>query len=254
MLRVINLRGRRAAGERLDYADIVPRADFDVAAATEIVRPLCEDVARRGAAALADYSVRFDRVLPHTFRVPSTALETAAARLHPDLRKAFATAIERRRRVSETEFGDSGGEVSVAPGAVVRRRMIPVSRVGLYVPGGLAPLASSVIMNVVPAKVAGVPSIALASPPQIEFGGLPHPNILALCHILGVDEVYAVGGAQAIAMFAYGVSDLCRQVDLITGPGNIYVVAAKRLLKGRVTQTWVGGRLVFDKGQIKESL
>jgi histidinol dehydrogenase len=189
VLRVINLRGRRAAGERLDYAAIVPRADFDVAAATDIVRPLCEDVARRGAAALADYSIRFDRVLPDTFRVPRTALEAAAARLHPDLRKAFATAIERRRRVSETELGDSGGEVSVAPGAVVRRRMIPVSRVGLYVPGGLAPLASSVIMNVVPAKVAGVPSIALASPPQIEFGGLPHPSILALCHILGVDEV-----------------------------------------------------------------
>ena len=140
MLRVINLRGRRAGGERPDYAAIVPRADFDVAAATEIVRPICEDVARRGVAALADYSVRFDRVLPSTFRVPTTALETAAARLQPDLRKAFATAIERRRRVSETELGDSGGEVSVAPGAVVRRRMIPVSRVGLYVPGGLAPL------------------------------------------------------------------------------------------------------------------
>ena len=141
MLRVVNLRGRRAAGQPLDYAAIVPRADFDVAAATEIVRPICSDVARRGAAALADYSMRFDRVLPATFRVPTTALETAAARLHPDLRKAFATAIERRRRVSETELGDSGGEVSVAPGAVVRRRMIPVSRVGLYVPGGLAPLA-----------------------------------------------------------------------------------------------------------------
>ena len=112
--------------------------------------------------------------------------------------------------------------------------MVPVGRVGLYVPGGLAPLASSVIMNVVPAQVAGVASIALASPPQREFGGLPHPNILALCHLLGVTEVYAVGGAQAIAMFAYGVPELCAPVDLVTGPGNIYVVAAKRLLKGRV--------------------
>ena len=116
----------------------------------------------------------------------------------------------------------------MAPGAVVRRRMIPVNRVGLYVPGGLAPLASSVIMNVVPAKVAGVPP-SRSPRRRIEFGGMPHPNILALCHILGVDEVYAVGGAQAIAMFAYGVPGLCRQVDLITGPGNIYVVAAKRL-------------------------
>ena len=122
----------------------------------------------------------------------------------------------------------------MAPGASVTQRMIPVGRVGLYVPGGLAPLASSVIMNVVPAQVAGVGSIALASPPQREFGGLPNPGVLALCHLLGVTEVYAVGGAQAIAMFAYGVPGLCDRVDLVTGPGNIYVVAAKRLLKGRV--------------------
>ena len=235
VLRVINLRGRRAAGVRPDYAAIVPRADFDVAAAMEVVRPICDDIARRGIPALADYSLRFDRVRPIDFRVPPAALENAAARLQPDLRKAFATAIERRRRVCEAELGDTGGEVSVAPGAVVRRRMIPINRVGLYVPGGLAPLASSVIMNVVPAKVAGVPSIALASPPQIDFGGLPHHNILALCHILGVNEVYSVGGAQAIAMFGYGVPGLCPRVDLITGPGNIYVVAAKRLLKGRVS-------------------
>jgi histidinol dehydrogenase len=112
--------------------------------------------------------------------------------------------------------------------------MIPVNRVGLYVPGGLAPLASSVIMNVVPAQVAGVSSIAVASPPQREFGGLPHPNIAALCGLLGVSELYAVGGAQAIAMFAHGVPDLCTAVDLVTGPGNIYVVAAKRLLKGKI--------------------
>jgi histidinol dehydrogenase len=112
--------------------------------------------------------------------------------------------------------------------------MVPVGRVGLYVPGGLAPLASSVIMNVVPAQVAGVPSIALASPPQRDHNGWPHPSILALCHLLGVEEVYAVGGAQAIAMFGYGVPGLCEPVNLVTGPGNIYVVAAKRLLKGRV--------------------
>jgi histidinol dehydrogenase len=110
-----------------------------------------------------------------------------------------------------------------------------MDRVGLYVPGGLAPLASSVIMNVVPAEIAGVRSIAVASPPQREFGGLPHPNILALCELLGVSEVYAVGGAQAVAMFAYGVPEICERVDLISGPGNIYVVAAKRLVKGRVS-------------------
>jgi histidinol dehydrogenase len=144
-------------------------------------------------------------------------------------------AIDRRRRVSEAERGAPTTEVNLAPGAQVQQRMVPVGRVGLYVPGGLAPLASSVIMNVVPAQVAGVESIALASPPQREFGGLPHPSVLALCHLLGVAEVYAVGGAQAIAMFAYGVPGLCDPVNLVTGPGNVYVVAAKRLVKGRVS-------------------
>jgi histidinol dehydrogenase len=122
----------------------------------------------------------------------------------------------------------------LAPGATVTIRHLPVGRVGLYVPGGLAPLASSVVMNVVPAQAAGVTSLALASPPQRAHGGLPHPTILATAHLLGVDEVYAVGGAQAIALFAYGVQGLCRRVDLVTGPGNIYVVAAKRLLRGQV--------------------
>ncbi len=121
----------------------------------------------------------------------------------------------------------------VGPGARVTQRKVPVERVGLYVPGGLAPLVSSVVMNVVPAQVAGVTSIALTSSPQAEHGGLPHPTILAACALLGVDEVYAVGGAQAIAMFAYGAGP-CRPVDLVTGPGNIYVVSAKRLLKGLV--------------------
>jgi histidinol dehydrogenase len=212
VLRTIDLRGRRTAGERDDYAAIVPRGGFDVDAAVEVVRPICADVADRGPAALAD----------------------AARQLEPELRAAFEVAISRRRTVSEAELGEAAVAVTVAPGAVVTQRMVPVNRVGLYVPGGLAPLASSVIMNVVPAQVAGVTEIALASPPQADFGGLPHPGILALCQILGVHEVYAVGGAQAIAMFAYGVPELCRSVNLVTGPGNIYVVAAKRLLKGRV--------------------
>ncbi len=108
-----------------------------------------------------------------------------------------------------------------------------MDRVGLYVPGGLAPLVSSVVMNAVPAQVAGVGSIALSSPPQKSSGGLPEPTIMAACALLGVDEVYAVGGAQAIAMFAYGAGP-CRPVTLVTGPGNIYVTAAKRLLRGVV--------------------
>ena len=235
VLAQIDLRGRRTGGERLNYAAILPRADFDVETALAAVGPVCADVASRGVAALKQYSQAFDGVVPEHFRVPGAALRTAADHLDPELRAAFATAIARRRLVSEAERGPSTIEVTLAPGAQVRQRMIPVGRVGLYVPGGLAPLASSVIMNVVPAQVAGVGSIALASPPQREHGGLPHPSVLALCQLLGVEEVYAVGGAQAIAMFAYGVPGLCTPVNLITGPGNVYVVAAKRLLKGRVS-------------------
>lgn len=234
MLRVIDLRGRLAAGETLDYARIVPRAEFDVQAALEAVRPVCEDVAARGEVALRELAERFDHVTVEHLRVPTEILARCEAELDPQIRAAFEVAIERRRVVSEAELGERAVDVRVAEGATVTQKMIPVNRVGLYVPGGLAPLASSVIMNVVPAQVAGVGSIAVTSPPQKEFGGLPHPNILALCHMLGIDEVYAVGGAQAVAMFAYGVPGLCPKVDMVTGPGNIYVVAAKRLLKGRI--------------------
>jgi histidinol dehydrogenase len=234
VLRVIDLRGPAAAGERWDYSAIVPRADFDVDAAVQVVRPICDDVAARGVPALENYSAAFDHVVPEHFRVPGEVLRQAAEELDPDVRAAFEESITRRRTVCRAELGERSVDVGVAQGAVVSQRMVPVGRVGLYVPGGLAPLASSVIMNVVPAQVAGVSSIAVASPPQQEFGGLPHPNTLALCSILGVQEVYAVGGAQAIAMFAHGVPDLCPRVNLITGPGNIYVVAAKRLLKGKV--------------------
>ena len=234
MLAVIDLRGRLAAGERLDYGAAVPRPELDVAAALGTVRPICDDVAAHGVQALARWSQEFDGVVPADFRVAEADIEAAVRGLDPDLQAAFQLAISRRRAVSEAERGEHAVAVELAPGAHVVQRMIPVNRVGLYVPGGLAPLASSVIMNVVPAQVAGVSSIAVASPPQREFGGRPHPHIAALCGLLGVSELYAVGGAQAIAMFAHGVPDLCTGVDLVTGPGNIYVVAAKRLLKGKI--------------------
>lgn len=217
------------------YRDLLPRAEFNVERAVEVVTPILHDVAERGAEALRELSQRFDGVAPEHLRVPAEAIARAEAELDPDLRSAFETSIARRRAVAEQlELETDGPSARLAEGAVVGLRNIPVSRVGLYVPGGLAPLASSVIMNVVPAQVAGVASIAVASPPQKEFGGLPHPNILALCAILGVDEVYAVGGAQAIGMFAHGVEGLCDPVNLITGPGNIYVVAAKRAVRGLV--------------------
>ncbi|HMQ65906.1 MAG TPA: histidinol dehydrogenase [Arachnia sp.] len=230
MLRTLDLSGVDGP-----YRARLPRGQFDVEAAVAIVRPIVDDVAARGAEALNEYSHRFDGVVPPSLRVPAEELAAAAEKLDPELEKAFREAIRRRREVAQTlEVDADPPAATLADGAHVGLRNVPVERVGLYVPGGLAPLASSVIMNVVPAQAAGVPSIAVASPPQKEFGGLPHPNILALCHILGVDEVYAVGGSQAIAMFAHGVEGLCQPVSLITGPGNIYVVAAKRLVKGLV--------------------
>jgi len=230
VLRVLDLTGLDGP-----YRDHLPRGSFDVEAAVHVVHPIVAGVAQRGEAALREYSERFDRVVPESLRVPAADLARAAEELDPELAAAFAEAIRRRRQVAEELERDAAPAPTIlADGARVGLRNIPVDRVGLYVPGGLAPLASSVIMNVVPAQVAGVRSIAVASPPQREFGGLPHPNILALCHLLGVEEVFAVGGAQAIAMFAHGVPGLCEPVSLITGPGNIYVVAAKRLVRGLV--------------------
>ena len=231
MIRRVDLRGR-AATEDLDHRTLVPRAAFDVEQALDVVRPICADVRHHGVDAIRSYGERFDGVRVDSLRVDEQALTTALDELDPEVRKAFEESIRRVREVSEDERGaDVTSEP--APGGRVTHRLVPVGRVGLYVPGGRAPLASSVVMNVVPAQVAGVESLAVASPPQKEFGGLPHPTVLAVCALLGVDEVYAMGGAQAVAGFAYGF-DGCPRVDLVTGPGNIFVVAAKRLLKGAV--------------------
>ena len=229
VIRTLDLRG-----QAVDYRTVVPRAPMDVEHAVERVRPICDAVASRGVDALREFSERFDRCVPTSFLVPADVIAAAERDLTPQLRAALVESIRRRRAVAELEARAETRRAEPAPGAVVEARTTPVDRVGLYVPGGLAPLASSVLMNVVPAQVAGVPSIAVASPPQAEFGGQPHPTILAVCALLGVTEVYAVGGAQAIAMFAHGVPGLCEPVNLVTGPGNIYVVAAKRLLRGLV--------------------
>ncbi|HET7068754.1 MAG TPA: histidinol dehydrogenase [Nocardioides sp.] len=227
-IRRIDLRGSTPA----DYREIVPRAELDVDAALATVRPICEAVRERGAEAIRELSERFDGVAPERLRVPAEALARALDALDPAVRSGLEESIDRLRRTCEAEL-EHDVRTSLGEGATVTHRMVPVRRVGLYAPGGLAPLVSSVVMNVVPAQVAGVGSIALASSPRAEHGGLPAPTVLAACALLGVDEVHAVGGAQAIAMFAYGAGE-CARVDLVTGPGNIYTVAAKRLLKGRV--------------------
>ena len=233
MMRRIDLRGQTPA----DYRTLVPRADFDVEAALHVVRPICDDVRERGVEAITEYSEKFDGVEQTSIEVPREALREALAELDPAVRAGLEESIRRLRITSEAEL-EQDTVTDLGPGARVSQRLVPVDRVGLYVPGGVAPLVSSVLMNVVPAQVAGVGSIALtSSPSKAEFGswgvGLPHPTILAACELLGVEEVYAVGGAQAIAMFAYGAGP-CRRVDLVTGPGNIYTVSAKRLLKGVV--------------------
>ncbi len=230
MLTRLDLRGRRDA----DLAAVLPRAELDVAVAVEQVRPVVEAVRDRGADAVREATQRFDGVTLTDLRVPAAALATALAELDPAVRAALEEAIGRNRTVSTAQLR-ADEVVHVVDGATVTERWVPVGRVGLYVPGGRVAYPSSVVMNAVPALVAGVGSLAIASPPKQEFGGLPNPYILAACALLGIEEVYAVGGAQAIAMFAYGLEGEpgVAPVDVITGPGNVYVAAAKRLVQGR---------------------
>ncbi|MDF9716574.1 histidinol dehydrogenase [Nocardioides sp. ChNu-153] len=229
-LRRTDLRG--ATPGSLDYRAVVPRADFDVEAAVPAVHAIVEAVRERGVDAVLELGARFDGVELTDVRVPVGAAQAALEALDPAIRAGLEESIRRLRTTSAAEL-ERDAVTDLAPGARVTHRKVPVGRVGLYVPGGLAPLVSSVLMNVVPAQVAGVGSIALASPPQKAFGGSVHPTILAACALLGVEEVYAVGGAQAIAMFAHGAGP-CARVDLVAGPGNIYVAAAKRLVRGLV--------------------
>jgi histidinol dehydrogenase len=229
----IELRGRGPGSlSRTFLNGVLPRARTDVEAAVAQIRPVCDDVRHRGAEAVREYTARFDGVDLATTRVPTAALETALAELDPEVRAALQEAIRRTRAVHSAQLP---GETvtTVTDGLTVTGRFIPVGRAGVYVPGGLVAYPSSVVMNIVPAQVAGVGTIAVASPPQARYGGRPHPSVLAACALLGVTEVHAAGGAQALAMFAYGTSD-CEPADVITGPGNVYVAAAKRVLRGVV--------------------
>ena len=230
MISRVDLRGKQAGADT--YRDVLPRAALDVETAVEAVRPICDDVRARGSDAVRDATRRLDGVDVATTPVPTEAIHRALAGLDPAVRAALDEAVRRARLVHEAQRR-ADATVEVVPGGTVTERWLPVHRVGLYVPGGLVAYPSSVVMNVVPAQVAGVPSLAVASPPQAEYDGLPHPAVLAACALLGIEEVHAVGGAQAVAMFAYGTAD-CERVDLVTGPGNVYVAAAKRLLRGVV--------------------
>jgi histidinol dehydrogenase len=225
-------------GSRRDPRGLLPRAQLDVSAAVEQIRPVVEAVHQHGFAAIREATEKFDGVAIDRLRVPAEAIAGAAEGLDPAVKAALEESIKRARKVHRDQRR-TDVTTQVVDGGTVTERWVPVRRVGLYVPGGLAVYPSTVVMNVVPAQEAGVDSLVVASPPQRENNGLPDARVLAACALLGIDEVYAVGGAQAIAMLGYGAdgaddTDRCEPVDVITGPGNIWVTAAKRMLQGTV--------------------
>jgi len=229
MIRTVDLRGR--ALSKAQYNLELPRATLNVAEAMVLIQPILDRVKNGTQADLIALAQEFDGVTPARIRVPQQELDKALSELAPAIRSALELSITRVRKVHSDQVR-TDKTTSVVDGGTVTEKWVPVDRVGLYVPGGRAVYPSSVMMNVIPAQIAKVQSIAVASPPQKEFGGLPHPTILATCALLGITEVYAVGGAQAIALFAYGMEGVCEKADLVTGPGNIYVAAAKRALRG----------------------
>ncbi|RZU61115.1 histidinol dehydrogenase [Zhihengliuella halotolerans] len=239
-VRTMDLRAS-ATGHVLTHAELkalMPRPEQDSGTAASAVEETIARVRADGFSALAELASRFDGVEQSTTLVPAAELERAAAGLDPAVRAALDESIARARDFAAAQRPHDASS-TFGNGAVVTQRWVPVRRVGLYVPGGLAVYPSSVVMNAVPALAAGVGSLALASPPQREFGGLPHPTILAAAHLLGIEEVHAVGGAQAVAAFAYGIeasgdAAAIEPVDVVTGPGNIFVATAKRLVKGVV--------------------
>lgn len=229
MIRRIDLRGRRLS--KTAYQKLLPRGDFDVSKAMAAITPILDLFPGATEASLLDLCEKFDGVRPKSLKVKKSDIDEALKNLDPKVKSALLESIARVRKTSQDQM-PVNKVTEPAKEAKIELTWRVIERVGLYVPGGLAAYPSSVIMNVVPAQVAGVKSIALASPPQKEFAGLPHPVILAACALLGVDEVYTIGGAQAVALFAYGINNQISPVDMVTGPGNIYVAAAKRSLRG----------------------
>lgn len=231
-IRIVDLRGSNPSEQEIN--GLLPRAKLDISQALKLVEPIVADVKGAGVSAISKYALQFDGLDPDPIRVGKTELDSALEGLDPKVRLAIEKSIERVRIVCEASL-PKGFNTEVSAGAFVAQRFVPVDSVGLYAPGGKAVYPSSVIMNVVPAQVAGVKTINLASPGQAQFSGRPHPTVLATAALLGVENVFCMGGAAAVAAFAYGVDEInLKPVSLITGPGNIYVAAAKRLVRGDV--------------------
>ncbi len=231
MIRRVDLRGKRLSKSEIN--SVIPRAKLDVVAAMAAVAPILEQVRNGNESDLLALSMKFDGIAPQSVRVPKAELSKALKNLDSNVLESLQIAAQRIRKVHQDQIRET--KISeVTSGATVTEKWIPVDRVGLYVPGGRAVYPSSVLMNVIPAQIAKVPSIAVASPPQADNNGWPNVTILATCELLGIDEVYAIGGAQAVALFAYGMNGVCEKADMVTGPGNIYVAAAKRALRGLI--------------------
>ncbi|GAA1613339.1 histidinol dehydrogenase [Leucobacter chromiireducens] len=231
-MRMTDLRGQQLS--RSELLKLVPRAAMGAEVAVERVRPLVAAVAERGEAALRQQARDFDGVEGHALRVPVDAISGSLSDCPADVRAALEELIARLRLGSAAQV-PAPQTTQIGDGAVIRQRWQPVSRVGLYAPGGKAAYPSSVIMNAVSAQTAGVPGLALASPAQSDNAGLPHQAVLWAAALCGIDEVYAIGGAGAIAAFAHGVPEIgLDPVDVVTGPGNVFVAAAKRVVSGLV--------------------
>ena len=231
LMRQLDFRGKKFTKSELKRA--LPRGNFSISDALKKIEPILQRVEKASESDLLDICQELDGVRPQSIRVSREALDKALNNLDKEDRAALEESIRRVRKVHADQLPELK-VTEVSAGGTVTRKWIPVDRVGTYAPGGLATYPSSVIMNVVPAQIAGVSSVAVASPPQKKNSGLPDEIVLATCRLLDVDEVFAIGGAQAVAMFAYGVPELCESVDIVTGPGNIYVAAAKRALRGLI--------------------
>ncbi len=230
LIRFLDISNSNLSAEQIQRQ--LPRASLDLDSAIEVIRPLVERIRTQGSKAIEAIAKEIDGIDISPIRVSQEELKDALANLDSNLRASLEIAIERVRKVSIASVPENF-ETELAQGATVSQRWQPIDSVGLYVPGGKAVYPSSVIMNVVPALVAGVKKIAIATPGQADFGGRPHPTVLAAAELLGVRHVYTIGGPAAVIAFAYGVEDLgLEPVNLVTGPGNVYVAAAKRMLRG----------------------
>ena len=226
---------RRGATVLLDGETAGPLAAwFELPVAAEhVVHTILGDVAREGDPAVRRWTERLDHVDVAETRVPPKAMARAWEQTAPEVRDAISAAAARIRAIHEPQR-----DTTIRGTATAHLRPLPLRRVGCYVPGGRAAYPSTVLMNVIPAQIAGVGEIALVSPPGPD--GSVHPLVLASAHHLGVSEVHAIGGAQAIGALGYGTQTIVR-VDKITGPGNLFVTLAKRAVFGEVGIDGVAG-------------